>query len=53
MGKMWKLVLNQVKNLSLCQIYPSTESLEENSKRINGKVDFNVVRDPNILLAHS
>ena len=53
MWKMWKLVLNLVKNLSLCQSYPSTESLEENSKRINGKVDFNVVRDPNILLAHS
>ena len=35
-------------NLSEWQIYPSTESPRESSKRISGKVDFNVVRDPNI-----
>ena len=32
------------------QIYPSTESPGESSTRIKGKTDFNVVRDPNILL---
>ena len=35
-------------NLSGWQIYPSTESLKESSKRISEKVHFNVVRDPNI-----
>ena len=34
-------------NLSGWQIYPSTESPGKSSKRIGGKVDFNVVRDPN------
>ena len=33
-------------NLSGWQIYPSTESPKESSRRINEKVDFNVVRDP-------
>ena len=37
-------------NLSGWQIYPSTESPKESSRRINEKVDFNVVRDPNIPL---
>ena len=37
-------------NLSGRQIYPSTESRGESSKRISGKVDFNVARDPNIPL---
>ena len=37
-------------NLSGCQIYTSTESPKEISKRISEKVDFNVVRDPNIPL---
>ena len=37
-------------NLSGLQIYPSTESPNESSKRIDEKVDFNVVRDPNIPL---
>ena len=36
-----------IQNLSGWQIYPGTESLGESSKRINGKVDFNVVRNPN------
>ena len=49
-----------VKNFEICdelgqhlsglQIYPSTESPKENSKRISEKVDFNSVRDPNIPL---
>ena len=37
-------------NLSGWQIYPSTESPGESFERNNGKVDFNVVRDPNISL---
>ena len=37
-------------NFSGSQIYPSTESPKEGSKRINEKVDFNVLRDPNISL---
>ena len=37
-------------NLSGWQIYPSTESPKESSKRISEKVDFNVVKDPNIPL---
>ena len=37
-------------NLSGWQIYPSTESPKESSRRINEKVDFNVVRDANIPL---
>ena len=35
-------------NLSVWQIYPSTESSKESLKRISKKIDFNVVRDPNI-----
>ena len=48
-----------VKNFEICdelgqslsgfQIYPSTESPKESSKRIS-EVDFNTVRDPNISL---
>ena len=48
-----------VKNFEICdelgqslsglQIYPSTESPKESSKRIS-EVDFNTVRDPNIPL---
>ena len=37
-------------NLSGWQIYPSTESPKESSKRIGEKLDFNVVRDVNIPL---
>ena len=37
-------------NLSGWQIYRSTESSGESFERISGKVDFIVVRDPNILL---
>ena len=37
-------------NLSGWKIYPSTESQKESSKRISVKVDFNVVRDPNMPL---
>ena len=37
-------------NLSEWQIYASTESPGESSKRISGKVDFIVVSDLNILL---
>ena len=32
------------------QIYPSTKSSGESFERISGKLDFNVVRDSNILL---
>ena len=32
------------------QIYPSTKASGESFERISGKVDFNVVRDSNILL---
>ena len=37
-------------NLSGWQIHLRTESVKENSKRINEKLDFNVVRDQNIPL---
>ena len=37
-------------NSSGWQIYPSTKSPGESFERISGKVDFNVVRDPNIPL---
>ena len=43
-------------NLSRLQIYlnfaqnSESESLAERSKRISRKVDFNIIRDPNILL---
>ena len=46
--KRWCDELGQ--NLLGWQIYPSTESPGESSKRISGKTDFNVVRDPNIPL---
>ena len=39
-----------VQNLSGWQIYSSTESPKESSKRISEKVDSNIVRDPNIPL---
>ena len=38
------------KNLSGQQIYPSTESPKESSKRISEKLNFNVLREPNIPL---
>ena len=45
-----------VQNILILQIYPNTaqksksESPRERSKRISMKVDFNIIRDPSILL---
>ena len=41
---------SECENLSQWQIYPSTKSPGESFKRISGKIDFNAVRDSNILI---
>ena len=46
--KIWSDKVGQ--NLPGWQIHHSTESPGESSKRTSGKVDFNVVRDPNLPL---